>query len=114
MLGQKKKAVEEPQMRKRPHHLEALPAIKPKNTIKLEPDVDSISNLQNIDVTLTTQKPPLFGSETKKKKKKKAPRPAPRNEFEDEELLPVRDDFADTMQGSQGFFRNNQTPTINT
>jgi hypothetical protein len=56
----------------------------------------------------------LFGSETKKKKKKKAPKPAYRNEFEDEELLPVRDDFADTMQGSQGFFKNNQTPTINT
>ena len=37
------------------------------------------------------------------------------NEFEDEDLLPVRDDFADTMmQGSQVFFRNNQTPTINT
>jgi|LauGreDrversion4_2_1035121.scaffolds.fasta_scaffold82823_3 hypothetical protein len=95
-------------MKRRPHHLEALPAIKPKNTPIFEPEVDSISNLQNIDVALTmTSKPPLFGSETKKKKKKKAPKAAPLNEFKDEELLPVRDDLGDTMQGTHGFFRNN-------
>ena len=116
LLGQKKKAdkLQEPQLKRRPHHLEALPAIKHKNVPLVDPDTDSISNLQNIDVTLTTQKPPLFGSETKKKKKKKAPKHVPRDEFEDEELLPVRDDLGETMQGSQGFFKNNQTPTINT
>ena len=49
-------------------------------------------NIQNSDVTLV-QKPPLAGSETKKKKKKKAPKAAPKNEYEDEDLLPVRDDL---------------------